>query len=137
MSKNYIEQFMIDNKLKIGQEFSIKGLPSCYKSEGYYFDENYNLLLKSCPSFRANQLIDILIDLLNGKLQVEFKPFSPQNLPKHGEKFWSVGIECIDYHCFALNVCHYALVASGNAFHTEEEAEANAPRIRKEQGMIK
>ena len=138
MNKNYVKEFMDDNKLKIGQEFTIKGLPSCYKSEGYYFDENYDFFLKNCPKLRANQLIERLIDLLNGKLQVEIKPFSPTNLPKQGEQIWFVTATCVIVNNFDSGYFWmYALVTSGNSFRTEAEAEANAPRIRKEQGMIK
>ena len=138
VNKNYVKEFMDDNGLKIGQEFSIKGLPSCYKSKGYYFDENYDLFLKNCPKLRTNQLIDRLIDLLKGKLQVEFKPFSPQNLPTEGARFWIVKRFMCDSYVFD-NSCFwmFSLVASGNAFRTEAEAEENAPRIRKEQGMTK
>ena len=131
VAKNYVKEFMIANKLKINVEFPVKA----YDEEIYmfHFDDNFNLKDRS-----ENSRIALLFDLLTGISKIApLPPFSPTNLPEQGEKYWSVEIKGTVPNFFVFNAYQFALVASGNAFHSREEAEANAPRIRKEQGMIK
>jgi hypothetical protein len=69
---------------------------------------------------------------------VPLPPFSPTNLPKQGEQIWFVTATCVIVNNFDSGYFWMlACVASGNSFRTEAEAEENAPRIRKEQGMTK
>ena len=132
VNKNYVKEFMDDNGLKIGEEFSIKELPNCVSMGKFYFEKDLRLYKKGFPpeSFPFH-----LAGLLIGDLQIKPKPFSPTNLPKQNETIWVVTPTKVSHIGFDSVSTIYALVASGNAFRTEEEAEANAPRIRKEQGM--
>ena len=132
VAKNYVKEFMIANKLKINVEFPVKS----YDGEIYmlHFDDEFNL-----KDRRKGSRIALLFDLLTGISEIAaLPPFSPTNLPKQGEQIWFVTATCVIVNNFDSGYFWmYALVASGNAFRTEAEAEANAPRIRKEQGMIK
>jgi len=131
-NKNYVREFMEDNKLKINVEFPVKS----YDEEIYmfHFDDNFNLKDRS-----ENSRISLLFDLLTGITEISpLPPFSPANLPKQGEQIWFVADTCVIADNF--DKCYFwmlACVASGNAFRTAEEAEEAAPRIRKEQGMTK
>jgi len=129
INKNYVKDFMIDNGLKINVKFSIKTYV-----EMFHFDDEYNL--KDCENNLRNEFL--LFDLLTGVAEIEPLPFSPTNLPKQGEQIWFVAAALvITYNFDSGYFWMLACVASGNAFHTKEEAEENAPRIRKEQGMLK
>lgn len=130
VNKNYIKQFIEDNGLKIEIEFSIETYNE--NDDIFRFDREYNLRDHN-GEFRN----ELLFELLSGTVKVMPLPFSPTNLPKEGEKVWYVAATGIESLSFNLNFAMlYALVASGNAFRTKEEAELAAPRVRKEQGMI-
>jgi len=131
INKNYVREFMEDNKLEINVEFPVKS----YDGDIYmfHFIDDFNLV-----DHNKNFRVESLIDLLTGISEIAPLPFSPTNLPKEGEEFWIVTQNSVSHFGFhADSIACFALVASGNAFRTKEEAEANAPRIRKEQGMIK
>jgi len=131
VAKNYVREFMDDNKLEINVEFPVKS----YDGDIYmfHFINDFNLV-----DHNKNFRVESLIDLLTGVSEIAPLPFSSQNLPKQGEQIWFVTATCVIVNNFDSGYFWmYALVASGNAFRTKEEAEANAPRIRKEQGMIK
>lgn len=131
INKNYVKDFMIDNGLKINVKFPIKTY--CENDDVFYFDDDY-ILRDTNGDFKY----ELLIDLLTGVAEIEPLPFSPTNLPKEGKRVWYVAATRIESLSFNLNFAMlYALVASGNAFRTKEEAEEAAPRIRKEQGMTK
>lgn len=131
-NKNYVKEFMEANKLKINVEFPVES----YDGEIYmlHFDDEFNL-----KDRRKGSRIALLFDLLTGISEIAaLPPFSPTNLPKQGEQIWFVTATCVIVNNFDSGYFWMlACVASGNAFRTEAEAEANAPRIRKEQGMIK
>ena len=132
VNKNYVREFMDDNKLEINVEFPVKSYDE--EIHMFHFDDEFNLKDRS-----EDSRIALLFDLLTGISKIVPLPsFSSQNLPKQGEQIWFVTATCVIVNNFDSGYFWMlACVASGNAFRTEAEAEANAPRIRKEQGMIK
>jgi len=131
LNKNYVKDFMIDNGLKINVKFPIKTY--CENDDVFYFDDDY-ILRDTNGDFKY----ELLIDLLTGVAAVQPQPFSSTNLPKEGEEIWVVTLNDVgNFSFYADSIGCFALVASGNAFHTKAEAEEAAPRIRKEQGMTK
>lgn len=118
----YIEMFMKDNDLKVGDEFRKKGTDAYGV---WYFDEDGCLINKDMCLIDENEDISnkILVKFLLGEYEVERIEKRPWK-PEIGDRFWFIDDYRIlnDIICYAGEYSKY-LLAHKLVFKTEKEAE--------------
>lgn len=118
----YIEMFMNDNDLKVGDEFRKKGTDAYGV---WYFDEDGYLINKDMCLINENEDISnkVLVKFLLGEYEVERIEKRPWE-PEVGERFWFIDDYRIlnDIICYAGEYSKY-LLAHKLVFKTEKEAE--------------
>lgn len=142
---NYIEQFMQDNNIEVGEEFYIfneRGVKiqqyteeSRKNQEKFYFNEYMGLMTDDC----VGSYDRILIELMSGKCKIEKIPQKPKSV-------WDLTEEDMYYfiNCYGeIDSTFYDyeedldVIKCGNAFLTEEEAKHEVERRKCEAILLK
>lgn len=136
MIGKYINQFMADNELSVGEEFSIKNLDGqkvvVSSADRYKIVDVDGGILKAVVDVNKeppNTLLEvILMDLLRENYFIEKKPFSPAV----GERYYFVDpLGCAVDRIFVASAEDFLLYKYIGVYKTEQAATKNVPRCLK------
>lgn len=136
---NYIEKFIRDNNIKIGEEFYIKQGNHIFGGldrARFYFNEKFYLEEKSDNSHS----IVILKGLLTGEYKIEkIKPKTVWHLKDGDEYYYIDTCGNVDRTIFGINAYweDRQMKEFGNEFLTKEEAEHEVERRKCEAILLK
>lgn len=102
--------------VEIGEKFMIKDKPGL-------FWLTQNALINDRENFSRG-----ITFLVNGEFEIIKLPWKP----KKDERYWTVEEDHLLKDIWDNDMMDYSYFKLGNCFRTQEEAEANADRIRKE-----
>ena len=113
----YIQAFLDDNNLKVGEMFKIKH----YNANKFWFDD-YGWLY----SEKEENIGQIILMLLSGEVQVEKLSNIPSEkfFPKEGERYYFVTAGGkISYMDYSKDNCDVYLISHNLVFETREQVE--------------
>lgn len=136
---NYIEEFMKDNDIKIGEEFYIKHKGAIEWARGgvkYHFDENYFLVSEE------DDLKDFghMNQLLTGSCKIEKikqKPKSVWDLKIGDEYYYTDSAGCVIVSSYDGHDRDKMMIKFANAFLTRKEADFEVERRKCEAILLK
>lgn len=141
---NYIEQFMKDKKIEVGEEFYIINDKDtkiqCLTDEGNSKTFYFNKLLELLVTNGRLRYDSILKKLLTGQYRIEKIPQKPKTVwdLKYGDDYWYINsFGHVRKTSYGLEDDFKRMIEYGNAFLTEEEAEFEVERRKCEAILLK